>query len=127
MSGHQKNEEKVASLINMPAEKRRQDNAVAEAGDRKKFCQSLEKSEYDGLKIGQHNFFIVPFSIAVVYNIPIMSTKTLVWVGLAIGSTVGSCLPMLWGGSLAGMSSVLWGAVGGIAGLYGGFKMGQYF
>jgi len=70
---------------------------------------------------------LVSFFIASVYNNSHMSTKTMVWIGIGIGSTVGSCLPMLWGGSLAGMSSVLWGTVGGFAGLYAGFKMGQYF
>ncbi len=52
-----------------------------------------------------------------------MSGKTLVWGGMAIGSTIGGMVPYLWNGGL--MAYTLWGAIGGIAGIYLGFKLGK--
>jgi hypothetical protein len=54
-----------------------------------------------------------------------MSSKTLIWIFLFIGSTVGGAIPMLWGDSFFGMWSVVLTAVGGIAGIYVGFKLGN--
>ena len=56
-----------------------------------------------------------------------MSRKTIIWIGVGIGSTVGGFLPMIWGGSLAGISSVFLTAAGGIAGIYFGNKLSEYF
>ena len=49
--------------------------------------------------------------------------KTLIWGGMFLGSTLGSLLPLLWGGGLIAVS--LWGGVGGIAGIWAGFKVGK--
>ena len=54
-----------------------------------------------------------------------MSTKSLIWIGLSIGSTIGAYVPALWGGSLFSLSSVLLTAVGGLAGIWTGFKLGH--
>jgi len=43
--------------------------------------------------------------------------------GLAIGSTVGSIIPNLWGADMFSFSSVILGAVGGIAGIWFGFRI----
>lgn len=56
-----------------------------------------------------------------------MSSKSLVWLGLFIGSTIGGFIPTLWGDSFLSLSSVLLTAVGGIAGIYAGFKFSQQF
>jgi len=56
-----------------------------------------------------------------------METKKLIWLGMILGSGIGSFLPMLWGGGYFSMSSVILTAVGGILGIWAGFKMGQYF
>jgi Mg/Co/Ni transporter MgtE len=56
-----------------------------------------------------------------------MNTKTLVWVGMIVGTTVGGMLPMLWGDGYLSMSSVLLTMVGGILGIYIGFKLGTMF
>jgi hypothetical protein len=40
-----------------------------------------------------------------------------------IGSSLGSIVPGLWGGSFFDPSSVLLGGVGGILGIWGGFKL----
>jgi hypothetical protein len=46
-----------------------------------------------------------------------------IWVGVLVGSTVGSFIPELWGGDLLSYSSVLLGGVGGFAGLWLAYKM----
>ncbi len=56
-----------------------------------------------------------------------METKTLVWIGLFVGSSVGSTLPMIWGADVFSISSVLLSAVGGILGIWLGFKLGNNF
>jgi hypothetical protein len=57
-----------------------------------------------------------------------MSRKTLIWIGLGIGSTVGSVIPALWGSSaIFSMSSIILSAVGGIIGIWAGWKMADYF
>ena len=54
-----------------------------------------------------------------------MSAKSLIWIGVFVGSTVGGSLPMLWGGGFMSMSSVILSTVGGLAGIWGGFKLSQ--
>lgn len=51
--------------------------------------------------------------------------KTLITIFMIIGSTVGSYLPALWGGSLLSPASVFWGAIGGFAGIWAGWKLAQ--
>ena len=51
-----------------------------------------------------------------------MNPKFLIYLGLFIGSTVGGYIPVLWGDSMFSMSSVLLSALGGIIGIYVGFK-----
>ena len=41
-------------------------------------------------------------------------TKKFVWIGFFVGSTLGNMLPLLWGG------------VGGIAGICLGYRWGQF-
>ena len=54
-------------------------------------------------------------------------TKSKYWVFIIIGSTIGSYLPVLWGGSMFSFSSIILTAVGGISGLYLGYKLDQMF
>jgi hypothetical protein len=54
-----------------------------------------------------------------------MSTKTIIWICLTIGSTVGSYVPILWGNSFLSYSSLLLGGVGGIVGVLVGLKIGN--
>jgi hypothetical protein len=54
-----------------------------------------------------------------------MSRKTLIWIGLAIGSTVGGLVPSLWGDSVFSFSSVILTAVGGLLGIWGAVKLSQ--
>jgi len=46
-----------------------------------------------------------------------------VWLGVLIGSTIGSFIPELWGGDVLSYTSVLLGGVGGFAGLWLAYKM----
>ena len=43
-----------------------------------------------------------------------------------IGSAIGGYIPMLWGGSLFSFSSIILTAVGGLAGIWLGFKISNY-
>lgn len=45
--------------------------------------------------------------------------------GMFIGSGIGSYAPLLWGGSVLSMASIILTGVGGIVGIYLGFKLGR--
>jgi hypothetical protein len=49
--------------------------------------------------------------------------KQIVWIGLLIGSTIGGFIPELWGAGLFSFSSIILSAVGGMAGIYLGWKI----
>jgi hypothetical protein len=42
---------------------------------------------------------------------------------MVFGSFAGSYLPALWGGSIFSLSSILLGAVGGLLGIWAGYKI----
>jgi hypothetical protein len=44
---------------------------------------------------------------------------------VAFGSIVGGYLPTLWGASSLGVESLLFGAVGGIAGVFVGIRISE--
>jgi uncharacterized membrane protein YeaQ/YmgE (transglycosylase-associated protein family) len=54
-----------------------------------------------------------------------MNSKRLIWLLLIIGSSVGSYIPKLWGAGLFSFSSILFGALGAILGIWIGFKLSQ--
>jgi outer membrane lipoprotein SlyB len=54
-----------------------------------------------------------------------MSAKSLIWIGVFVGSTVGGFIPMLWGGNMLGVGSIIWGTIGGLAGIWAGFKVSK--
>lgn len=54
-----------------------------------------------------------------------MDTKKFVWIGMMAGSAIGNYIPLLWGGSSLSFASIILGMVGGILGIWGGFKLGQ--
>jgi uncharacterized membrane protein YeaQ/YmgE (transglycosylase-associated protein family) len=53
--------------------------------------------------------------------------KTLIFTGMIVGSFVGGYLPVLWGGSVFSISSILWSAVGAFAGIWIGYKISIRF
>lgn len=54
-----------------------------------------------------------------------MERKTLIWIGLFVGSTVGGFVPSLWGAGLLSFSAVITTAIGGILGIWFGLKFGE--
>jgi cytochrome c oxidase subunit IV len=52
-----------------------------------------------------------------------MSGKTLIWGGMFVGSTVGGLVPYLWNGGF--MAYFLWSVIGGLLGIWGGFKLAK--
>ncbi len=52
-----------------------------------------------------------------------MTSNPLIWIGMAVGSIVGGFVPMLWGDSGFSMSGIFFNALGGIAGIYAGYKL----
>jgi hypothetical protein len=46
-------------------------------------------------------------------------------IGLTIGSTLGSYLPVFWGGDWFSMSSILLGGIGGLIGIWAGYKISR--
>ena len=52
-----------------------------------------------------------------------MSDKAVVMIAMSIGSLVGSYAPMLFGVSMLSMTSLVGGAIGGIIGIYVGYKL----
>ena len=52
--------------------------------------------------------------------------KTMIWIGLAVGSTIGGALPYTWGNyNFLSFSSVILTAVGGFIGVWAGYKLGK--
>ena len=51
--------------------------------------------------------------------------RKLIWLGLTVGSVAGGYLPILWGSPGFSMSSVLLSAVGGIIGIWLGYRFGR--
>ncbi len=49
----------------------------------------------------------------------------MIWLGVIVGSAVGGYIPALWGAGMFSMSSVLLSALGGIVGIWLGFKINQ--
>lgn len=52
-----------------------------------------------------------------------MSAKGLVMLGLFVGSTVGSYVPVLIGASLLSLASIIGSAIGGLVGIYIAYKL----
>jgi hypothetical protein len=44
--------------------------------------------------------------------------RRIVWLFVVVGMTVGGLLPKVWGGSALGVASLLFGSLGGVAGLW---------
>ncbi|MDX1432284.1 MAG: hypothetical protein R3286_07520 [Gammaproteobacteria bacterium] len=51
--------------------------------------------------------------------------KIAVWGGLLVGSTLGGLVPELWGESAFSGTAVLLSVIGGLLGIWGGYKLGR--
>jgi len=54
-----------------------------------------------------------------------MSRKTLIYIFMIIGTTLGGYVPTLWGDTFFSLTSVILTAIGGFLGIYIGFKISQ--
>ena len=54
-------------------------------------------------------------------------TKKFIWIGMFVGSTIGNMLPLLWGGDAISVSGVLLSLLGGIVGIWAGYRLGQSY
>jgi predicted MFS family arabinose efflux permease len=52
--------------------------------------------------------------------------KRVLWMCIAVGSTVGGFVPELWGASAFGVTSLLFGAIGGVAGVWAAARISDY-
>ncbi len=53
-------------------------------------------------------------------------TKIIISSGAFFGSTLGGYIPTLWGGSVFSLSSILLSVVGGLIGIWIGYRIAQY-
>jgi hypothetical protein len=52
-------------------------------------------------------------------------TKKFIWIGLFVGSTAGNMLPLLWGGDAISISGFVFSIVGGLVGIWLGYRFGE--
>lgn len=52
-------------------------------------------------------------------------TKTFIWLGLFVGSSIGGAIPMLWGDDMISAAGFGLSFVGGVLGIFAGYKLGQ--
>ncbi len=53
-------------------------------------------------------------------------TKTLVTIGMILGSIIGGYVPVAFGASLLSFTSLLGNGIGGILGIFVGYKLSTY-
>ena len=54
-----------------------------------------------------------------------MNAKRTIMIFTVVGGTIGGYIPVLWGASFMSIASVLWSTIGGIAGIWIGFKLSR--
>ncbi len=54
-----------------------------------------------------------------------MNPKPLITIGVLVGSTLGGLIPYLWHASFLSFSSIIFSGLGGIAGIWAGWKLSQ--
>lgn len=54
-----------------------------------------------------------------------MRAKTLIMIGMVVGSFVGGWVPSLWGASGLSYASVLFSMIGSVLGIWGGFRLSR--
>lgn len=57
------------------------------------------------------------------YTKGMSGSKGLIWMGMFVGSFIGGVIPAIWDGGL--MAYTFWSTVGGIAGIWAGFKLAK--
>ena len=54
-----------------------------------------------------------------------MNRKFMIYLLLAVGSIVGGWLPTLWGAGMLSFQSLLGSLIGGLIGIWAGYKLGE--
>ena len=54
-----------------------------------------------------------------------MQPKTVIFIGMIVGTTLGGLIPSLWGEGMFSMSSIIFTALGGVAGIYVGYRLSR--
>jgi hypothetical protein len=49
--------------------------------------------------------------------------RRIVWIFVGVGTIVGGFVPVVWGGSALGLASLVFGTLGGAAGLWVALKL----
>ena len=52
-----------------------------------------------------------------------MGGNRTIWIFAAIGGSIGSYIPLIWGGSSFSFSSILLGSIGAIVGIWLAFRL----
>ncbi|MFA6897071.1 MAG: hypothetical protein WCQ96_02190 [Patescibacteria group bacterium] len=55
------------------------------------------------------------------------SDSLIIWLFLSIGSFIGGYLPSLWGAGMFSFSSIIFSTIGGLAGVWVGYKLSRYY
>ncbi len=53
-------------------------------------------------------------------------SKTFTMGGMIIGSFVGGYIPLLWGSDAFSMAGILWSAIGGLLGIFVGYRLSHW-
>lgn len=54
-----------------------------------------------------------------------MESKKIVWIFMTVGMAAGGFIPMLWGAGEISFSSIILSGIGGIIGIWFGFKLSR--
>ena len=54
-----------------------------------------------------------------------MKAKSLIMTGMILGSTIGGYVPAIWGSGGLSMASVVLGGVGGVLGIWAGYRVSR--
>lgn len=55
-----------------------------------------------------------------------MSPKSFIWVGMTVGGFIGGYVPSLWGADAFSMSGLLGTTIGGLLGIWLGFRLSEW-
>ncbi|MCX6716115.1 MAG: hypothetical protein NT077_03815 [Candidatus Taylorbacteria bacterium] len=54
-----------------------------------------------------------------------MNSKTLIWIGVFIGGTIGGYIPIIFGADGLSFTSIICSGIGSLVGIWVGFKLSQ--
>ncbi|BBD67413.1 hypothetical protein NIES4072_52920 [Nostoc commune NIES-4072] len=52
--------------------------------------------------------------------------KFIIGIGMFVGSTIGSYIPALWGGTVLSFTSIFFSVIGGLVGIWLGYRVSKY-